>query len=121
MEILESVGLTALATQFVGTLPHGYQRQLEFGVALATNPKLLLLDEPTAGLPPGERIRMIEEIKILIRDRGLTLLFVEHDMDVVFAIAETITVMNQGSVIFEGTPSQTKESEEVRRVYLGEL
>lgn len=121
MEILQSVGLTALSTRFVGTLPHGYQRQLEIGIALAANPKLLLLDEPTAGLPPGERMKMIEEIKILVRDRGLTLLFVEHDMDVVFAIAETITVMNQGSVIFEGTPSQTEESEEVRRVYLGEL
>ncbi len=121
MEILDSVGLTEQASHLVATLPHGYQRQLEIGIALATNPELLLLDEPTAGLAPGERMKMIEQIKTLVREKGLTLLFVEHDMDVVFAIAEKITVMNQGSIIFEGTSSQTKESEEVRRVYLGEI
>lgn len=121
MEILKSVGLSEQATHLVGALPHGYQRQLEIGIALATGPELLLLDEPTAGLAPGERMRMIEEIKGLIRKKGLTLLFIEHDIDVVFAIADRITVMNQGMIIYEGTPSETKQSEEVKRVYLGEI
>lgn len=119
-EILHSMGLAEQATRLVGALPHGYQRQLEIAIALATDPELLLLDEPTAGLAPGERIRMIEQIRSLIQKKGLTLLFIEHDIDVVFAIAEKITVMNQGRIIYEGTPSETRQSEEVKRVYLGE-
>ena len=120
MEILDSVGLSGQANRLAGALPHGDQRQLEIGIALGTGPELLLLDEPTAGLAPGERVRMIEQIKVLIRKKGLSLIFIEHDIDVVFAIADRITVMNQGSVIFEDTPSETKQSKEVRRVYLGE-
>ena len=119
-EILESVGLGDKKKMTGGLLAHGDQRLLEFGIALGSHPELLLLDEPTAGLSPEESGKAMELIKTLTRERGLTLLFIEHDMNVVFAISEKIRVMHIGRIIAEGRPQDVRASEEVQRIYLGE-
>ncbi|MGH6989409.1 MAG: ABC transporter ATP-binding protein [Stellaceae bacterium] len=102
----------------VRTLPYGTQRQVEIGLALAVGPKVLLLDEPTAGMSAEETRAMTALIAGLPRD--IALLIIEHDMDVVFEIAERITVLDYGSVLIEGTPEEVRSSELVRRRYLGE-
>jgi branched-chain amino acid transport system ATP-binding protein len=103
-----------------GFLSHGAQKQLELGLALALEPEILLLDEPTAGMSATETREAIRLIERIARERGLTLLFTEHDMEVVFSIAEKITVLHQGRVIADGTPAEVRRDESVRRVYLGE-
>ena len=103
-----------------GFLSHGGQKQLELGLALALEPEILLLDEPTAGMSATETREAIRLIERIARERGLTLLFTEHDMEVVFSIAEKITVLHQGRVIADGTPAEVRRDESVRRVYLGE-
>lgn len=119
-QLLEDVGLVDEAQSISGTLSYGFQKQLELGIALASEPELLLLDEPTAGMSPQETSSSIELIGKIARDRGLTLLFTEHDMDVVFSIAEKITVLHQGKVLAEGLPEEVRTNPEVQRVYLGE-
>ena len=119
-QLLEDVGLVNEAQSISGTLSYGFQKQLELGIALASEPELLLLDEPTAGMSPQETASSIELIGKIARDRGLTLLFTEHDMDVVFSIAEKITVLHQGEVLAEGLPEEVRTNPEVQRVYLGE-
>jgi len=119
--ILEQVGLADEAPSVAGTLAYGFQKQLELGIALASEPEILLLDEPTAGMSPQETASTIALIGKIARDRGLTLLFTEHDMDVVFSIAEKITVVHQGSVLAEGRPDEVRRNAEVQRVYLGEV
>jgi branched-chain amino acid transport system ATP-binding protein len=118
--LLASLGLAAQAGEISGVLSHGAQKQLELGIALASEPKLLLLDEPTAGMSAGETRETIQLIGRITRERGLTVLFTEHDMEVVFSIAEKITVLHQGRVIAEGAPADVRADPEVRRVYLGE-
>lgn len=118
--LLEDVGLADEARSISGTLSYGDQKQLELGIALASEPELLLLDEPTAGMSPQETEHAITLIEKIARERGLTLLFTEHDMDVVFRIAEKITVLHQGEVLAEGLPDAVRQSPEVQRVYLGE-
>ncbi len=118
--ILEDVGLADEAHAISGTLSYGLQKQLELGIALASDPELLLLDEPTAGMSPQETASTIALIEKLARERGLTLLFTEHDMDVVFSIAEQITVLHQGEVLASGKPDEVRNNLEVQRVYLGE-
>ncbi len=118
--LLEQVGLVDEAQSIGGMLSYGFQKQLELGIALASEPKLLLLDEPTAGMSPQETTNAITFIEKIVRERGLTLLFTEHDMDVVFSIAEKITVLHQGQVLAEGTPAEVRSNPEVQRVYLGE-
>lgn len=118
--LLEQVGLAAEARSISGMLSYGFQKQLELGIALASEPELLLLDEPTAGMSPQETANAIALIATIVRERGLTLLFTEHDMDVVFSIAEKITVLHQGQVLAEGTPTEVRNNPEVQRVYLGE-
>ena len=118
--LLKDVGLADEAESISGMLSYGFQKQLELGIALASEPELLLLDEPTAGMSPQETISTIELIEKIVRDRGLTLLFTEHDMDVVFSIAEQITVLHQGEVLAEGKPDDVRQNPEVQRVYLGE-
>ena len=103
-----------------GTLSYGLQKQLELGIALASDPQILLLDEPTAGMSPQETADTIALVGRIVRERGLTLLFTEHDMDVVFSIAERITVLHQGAVLAEGTPEEVQKNEDVQRIYLGE-
>jgi len=118
--LLEQVGLADQAQAISGMLSYGFQKQLELGIALASEPELLLLDEPTAGMSPQETANAIALIAHIVRERGLTLLFTEHDMDVVFSIAEKITVLHQGQVLAEGTPAAVRSNPEVQRVYLGE-
>ena len=103
-----------------GLLSHGDQRRLEVGIALGTHPNILLLDEPTAGMSPGESRKTVELIQKLGRERGLTILFIEHDMNVVFSISEKIRVMHQGRIIADGEPEKVRANEEVQKVYLAE-
>ncbi|HEY7652270.1 MAG TPA: ABC transporter ATP-binding protein [Methylomirabilota bacterium] len=118
--LLESVGLREKAHETSGFLSHGNQKQLELGIALALEPEILLLDEPTAGMSAAETRESIRLIERIAADRGLTLLFTEHDMEVVFSIAHRITVLHQGRVIADGPPAEVRRDPEVRRVYLGE-
>jgi branched-chain amino acid transport system ATP-binding protein len=101
-----------------GTLAHGEQRQLEVGLALATQPKLLLLDEPMAGMGPDESERMVGLISSLRKD--VSLLLVEHDMEAVFRLADRISVLVSGRVIASGSPQEIRGDAEVKRAYLGE-
>jgi branched-chain amino acid transport system ATP-binding protein len=119
-EILESVRLGDKREVLGGLLAHGDQKRLEIGIALASRPKLLLLDEPTAGMSPEETERTTELIQKLAREQGLTLIFVEHDMSVVFSISEKIRVMHLGRIIAEGKPEEVRANDEVQRIYLGE-
>ena len=98
---------------------HGAQKQVELGIALAGKPRMLLLDEPTAGMSAQETHESIALLDRIAKERELTLLFTEHDMDVVFSIAHTIAVLHQGRIIAVGKPDEVRSNEEVRRVYLG--
>ena len=118
--LLGSIRLSEKAHEISGFLSHGNQKQLELGLALASEPELLLLDEPTAGMSATETHETIALIERIARDHGLTLLFTEHDMEVVFSIAQTIVVLHQGRVIAGGTPAEVRANPEVQRVYLGE-
>jgi branched-chain amino acid transport system ATP-binding protein len=119
-EILERVGLKEFAETTSGSLSYGFQKQLELGIALASDPELLLLDEPTAGMSAQETRQTIELIGRITKEKGLTLLFTEHDMEVVFSISQRILVLHQGRLIAEGTPEQVRSNTEVQKVYLGE-
>ena len=118
--ILESVGLLDKKETQGGLLAHGDQKRLEMGIALAVKPSLLLLDEPTQGMSPKETEETTELIRRLVKERGLTLIFVEHDMNVVFGISDSIKVMHQGRIIFEGSPEAVRNNDEVQKIYLGE-
>lgn len=119
-ELIETVGLTHVVDAQANTLSHGDQRTLEVVLALATKPRLLMLDEPTAGMSPWETERMVELVRGLARSRGLTVLFCEHDMDVVFNISDRVTVLHQGRVIADDKPEVVRHDSNVIRVYLGE-
>lgn len=118
-ETLESVGLWDQRDTAAKNLPYGDKRRLELGVALASEPDLLLMDEPTAGMSPEETtstVKLIEEVK---DEFGLTFVLVEHDMDIVFDVSDRIVVLNRGRVIAEGTPEEIRENEDVQAAYLG--
>jgi branched-chain amino acid transport system ATP-binding protein len=115
---LARVGLAARADQVVANLSHGEHRQLEIAMALATRPRMLLLDEPMAGMGPEESARMVALLRELKQD--LTILLVEHDMEAVFALADRISVLVYGRVIATGTPEAIRANEEVRQAYLGD-
>jgi branched-chain amino acid transport system ATP-binding protein len=117
-EVLAEVGLAERRDVPAGELAHGEQRQLEIAMALATRPRLLLLDEPTAGMGGSETTAMIDLLAGL--KGGLAMLLVEHDMDAVFALADRITVLVYGRVIATGTPAEIRADPEVRRAYLGD-
>jgi len=119
-EILESVMLADKEEVLAGLLSHGDQKRLELGIALATRPKLLLLDEPTAGMSPEETKKTTELIQEIVQDQGLTLILIEHDMSVVFRISEKIRVMHMGRMIAEGKPEEVKANNEVQKIYIGE-
>jgi branched-chain amino acid transport system ATP-binding protein len=114
---LARVGLSHRADVLVANLSHGEQRQLEIAMALATRPRMLLLDEPTAGMGPDESARMVETLRGLKRE--LTILLIEHDMEAVFALADRITVLVYGRVLASGAPEAIRADEEVRKAYLG--
>jgi len=120
LELLETVGLAAEGETEAKTLSHGDQRALDIALALATKPRLLLLDEPTSGMSPAETQKTTELVVELARSNGLTVLFSEHDMDVVFGISEQVTVLHQGRVIAEGTVADVQANPEVMAVYLGD-
>ena len=117
-KVLAQVGLSELKDEIAGVLAHGQQRQLEIAMALATNPKLLLLDEPMAGMGSEESAAMVNLLRNL--KGGVTMLLVEHDMDAVFALADRITVLVYGRAIATGTPDAIRQNPEVRAAYLGE-
>jgi len=117
--ILAEVGLAAAADTPAAALSHGDQRAIELAIALAHRPRLLILDEPTAGMAPAETGRTMELVRRVVAERKITLLFSEHDMEVVFGTADRITVMNQGRVLAEGTPDVIRGDPTVRQVYLG--
>jgi branched-chain amino acid transport system ATP-binding protein len=116
--VLDAVGLGARADALAANLAHGEQRQLEIAMALATEPRLLLLDEPVAGMGLEESQRMVRLLGTL-KDR-ITIVLVEHDMDAVFSLADRISVMVYGRIIATGTPPEVRGNEQVRRAYLGE-
>lgn len=118
-ELLESVGLLDKAYEIAGTLSHGDQKVLEIAIALGNDPELLILDEPTAGMSPEETASTIELIKRLAETRDLTILFCEHDMEIVFSIAKSIMVMHQGQTLIQGKPEEVRSDERVQEAYLG--
>jgi len=119
-DILESVKLTDKAHHVSGSLSHGDQKVLEIAIALGSRPELLILDEPTAGMSPEETGRCIDLIRHLSTDLGLTILFCEHDMELVFAIAHRIMVMVHGRSIIQALPEEVRCNREVQDAYLGE-
>jgi branched-chain amino acid transport system ATP-binding protein len=117
--ILDDVGLTDRAHVMGDSISHGDKKRLELAITLGTEPDLLLLDEPTCGMSPEETETTMILIKKLSEERGITILFTEHDMSVVFGIAKRISVLHQGSLIADGSPQEVRRSEEVQKVYLG--
>jgi branched-chain amino acid transport system ATP-binding protein len=117
--ILESVGLLENAENIAGSLSYGDQRILEIAIALGNEPELLILDEPTAGMSPEETAATMALIKTLAETRGLTILFCEHDMDVVFNTAQSIMVMHYGRTIVQAKPEEVKANSQVQEAYLG--
>lgn len=120
MELLDRAGLADLADQMAGTLPYGLQRRLEIARALSLQPQLLLLDEPAAGMNADEVIQLNDMITGIHRDFDLTILLIEHHMDMIMAICPHIVCMNFGSKIAEGTPTEIQSNAEVLKAYLGE-
>ena len=116
-EIAERVGLGAQLSTIVGNLSHGEQRQLEVGMARSSDPKLMMLDEPAAGLSRGERLALTD--LLLQLDPAITLILIEHDMDVALRVAERVTMMHDGRVVVEGTPAEIRANELVHDLYLG--
>jgi branched-chain amino acid transport system ATP-binding protein len=113
----DAVGLANVLDVLVSELSHGEQRQLEVGMARASDPKLMMLDEPAAGLSRAERVRLTETLQRL--DPAITLILIEHDMDVALRVAEWVTMMHDGRVIVEGTPDEIRANQTVHDLYLG--
>lgn len=120
-ELIDLVNLNGKGWRTVGELPHGDQRVVEVAVALSLKPRLLLLDEPTAGMGDSESDHMVDLIRRLHQQQGVSILFIEHDMDMVFGIAERITVLDQGRVLADGTPDAISADPKVRAAYLGTI
>ena len=117
--ILKSVGLIEKNSDIAGSLSHGDKRTLEIAIALGNEPELLILDEPTAGMSPDETTTTMSLIQRLAEEQGLTILFCEHDMEVVFNAAQSIMVMQQGRTIVQGIPEVVRQNSEVQNAYLG--
>ena len=117
--ILESVGLLDKERSIAGSLSHGDQKILEIAIALGNEPELLILDEPTAGMSPEETSATMELVRRLAQMRGLTILFCEHDMDIVFSVAQSIMVMHQGRTLVQGKPEEVRKNPIVQEAYLG--
>jgi ABC-type branched-subunit amino acid transport system ATPase component len=119
-EVLERVGLTSESQTVANALSHGDQRLLEVGIALAARPQLLFLDEPTAGMNPVERAKILQSIRHLSEEGKTTFVIIEHDMDTVFSLSDRIIVLHYGEIIGDGTTEEIQNSARVREVYLGE-
>ena len=120
LAILGQVGLSEKHELSASILSHGDQKRLEIAISLASRPKLLMLDEPTAGMSRFESRETVELLRTISREQGLTLVFTEHDMDIVFGISERIVVLQQGMVIADGRPPEIRANPHVRKAYLGE-
>jgi branched-chain amino acid transport system ATP-binding protein len=118
--LLDLVGMEGFAERACGELAYGDLKRLELAIALANQPKLLLMDEPTAGMAPRERIELMRLTAKIAREKSIGVLFTEHDMDVVFEHADRILVLNRGTLIAEGSPEDVRRNPQVRAVYLGE-
>jgi len=118
--VLDRVGLLDQAQMPANALSHGDQRLLEVAIALAAKPKLLFLDEPTAGMNPLERTKILQNIRELASTGDVTFVIVEHDMDVVFSLSDRVITLHRGEIIADGTPDEIKMNPQVREVYLGE-
>jgi branched-chain amino acid transport system ATP-binding protein len=116
-ELVERVRLTGVADEKVAILSHGQQRQLEIGMALAGAPRLILFDEPAAGLSPGERRELVALLTALPRHMGYVL--IEHDLDIALRVVERVTVMHNGRVLKHGTPDEIQNDAEVQAIYMG--
>jgi branched-chain amino acid transport system ATP-binding protein len=117
--ILDRIGLADRRDDMCGVLAYGDLKRVELAVAIAHRPKLLLMDEPTAGMSPSEREALMRLTADIVKKEGMAVLFTEHDMDVVFAHAARIVVMNRGAVVTVGTPAEVRDNAEVKRIYLG--
>lgn len=118
-EVMDQLGLTGKANVVSGVLSHGDQKLLDMALALVLSPKVLLLDEPVAGMGPEEREQMIETVYGLWKKGGLTIVLIEHDMEIVFKISQNIHVLSYGQVLAEGTPEQIRNNPDVIEAYLG--
>lgn len=118
--LLELVGMSGYAERPCGELAYGDLKRLELAIALANQPKLLLMDEPTAGMAPRERVELMKLTAQIAREKSIGVLFTEHDMDVVFEHADRILVLNRGTLIAEGSPEEVRRNPQVRAIYLGE-
>ncbi|WP_316185978.1 MULTISPECIES: ABC transporter ATP-binding protein [unclassified Bradyrhizobium] len=118
--LLDLVGMAGYAERPCGELAYGDLKRLELAIALANQPKLLLMDEPTAGMAPRERVELMRLTAGIAREQSIGVLFTEHDMDVVFEHADRILVLNRGSLIAEGSPAEVRANREVQAIYLGE-
>ncbi|MEE9496644.1 MAG: ABC transporter ATP-binding protein [Desulfobacterales bacterium] len=119
MALLKLLGIENQADRACGVLAYGDLKRVELAVALANKPKLLLMDEPTAGMGPAERQSLMELTADIVRTRDIGVLFTEHDMDVVFNHADRIIVLNRGELVAEGTPDEIQTNEKVKEIYLG--
>lgn len=119
LELLEAVGIADRAGRLAGELAAGDRKRLEFAITLAARPKMLLLDEPTAGMAPQERDIVIDLLTALNRDRQVTILFTEHDLDMVNRLAHRISVLHHGRVLAEGRPDEIRRNDKVRAAYIG--
>jgi branched-chain amino acid transport system ATP-binding protein len=119
LTLLERVGMRAEADRPIGELAYGDVKRVELAIALAASPRLLLMDEPTAGMAPRERAALMGLTAGIARSEGIGVLFTEHDMDAVFAHADRILVLVRGEVVAEGSPEEVRADEQVKRVYLG--
>jgi branched-chain amino acid transport system ATP-binding protein len=117
--LLRRVGMAEQAERPCAILAYGDLKRVELAIALASDPRLLLMDEPTAGMAPKERVALMALTAEIVRERGISVLFTEHDMDVVFAHADVVIVLNRGRVIAVGRPGEVREDPQVREVYLG--
>jgi branched-chain amino acid transport system ATP-binding protein len=118
--LLSLVGVDGYAQRPCGELAYGDLKRLELAIALANQPKLLLMDEPTAGMAPRDRIELMRLTARIAREQSIGVLFTEHDMDVVFEHADRILVLNRGTLIAEGSPEEVRRDPQVRAIYLGE-
>lgn len=118
-EILALVGLANRATDLASILPYSDRKRLELAMTLALRPRIFMLDEPMAGMSPGDRGGMVGLIRRVTRENAIAMLLTEHDMDVVFALADRVTVLNYGEIIASGTPAEVRSSALVREIYLG--